>query len=39
MLHFGVKENTDQQIIFVHGNSQSIEIWDKVIEAGSLSNQ
>ena len=39
MLYYQVRGKNPQQIIFVHGNSQSLEIWDKVIEAGKLSNQ
>ena len=39
MLNYQARGKNPQQIIFVHGNSQSLEIWDKVIEAGSLSNQ
>jgi pimeloyl-ACP methyl ester carboxylesterase len=39
MLHYQQRGQNTQQIIFVHGNSQSLEIWDKVIDAGSLSNQ
>jgi len=36
MLFYQTKGQADQQIIFIHGNSQSSKIWDKVIAVNTL---
>ncbi len=36
MLHYQIKGNHPKQIIFLHGNSQSIEVWDTIINTEIL---
>ena len=36
MLHYQATENKAKQIIFIHGNSQSLQLWDEVIDAKEL---
>lgn len=36
MLHYQATENKAKQIIFIHGNSQSLQLWDEVIDDKEL---